>query len=217
MASHAHRLRDALEEEILMGRLKPGDRLEETMLAGRFGVSRTPIREALHQLAASGLVDIGPRRGASVAAVGAQQLVEMFEVMAELEALCARLAARRASESDLAAINAAHQACGAATSISSDAYYYENEVFHAAIRAASHQAFLIGHAGALQKRLKPYRRLQLNARGRMMASWREHGEIVTALKAGDGEAAATAMRSHVIVQGERFGDLLASLEEAGTP
>ena len=217
MASHAHRLRDALEEEILMGRLRPGDRLEETVLATRFGVSRTPIREALHQLSASGLVDIGPRRGASVAAIGAHQLVEMFEVMAELEALCARLAARRASQDELAAIVEAHEACGTATEHSSDAYYYENEVFHAAIRTASHQAFLIDHAGALQKRLKPYRRLQLNARGRMMASFREHGEIVAALKAGDGEAAAAAMRTHVLVQGERFGDLLASLDEAGPP
>src|SRR2546422_2915617 len=93
-ASRSQQLCEAIEEDIVYGRLTPGSRLDETQLGGRFGVSRTPIREALLQLASSGLVEIRPRRGTVVAEVGPQRLYEMFETMAELEAACARLASR---------------------------------------------------------------------------------------------------------------------------
>ena len=93
--SRAHQLRDTLEDEIVNGRLQPGDRLDEASLAARFNVSRTPIREALQQLVAAGLVQSEPKRGTFVARIGIPQLIEMFEVMAELEGMCGRLAARR--------------------------------------------------------------------------------------------------------------------------
>lgn len=208
------RLREALEEEIVTGALQPGDRLEEVALAQRFAVSRTPIREALHQLAAAGLIDNRPRRGALVAEIGPGRLVEMFEVMGELEGLCARLAARRAGTADVAAIRAAHEACTEATrTMDVDAYYYRNEVFHERIREASRNAFLIGQATALQRRLRPYRRLQLRARGRVAASFGEHEAIMAAIERGDADAAGRAMRDHVVIQGERFADLVASLSE----
>lgn len=213
MEKRAERLRDVLEEEILTGVLSPGDRLEELLLAERFGVSRTPIREALFQLSAAGLIEQRPRRGTFVAEVGPRRLMEMFDVMAELEAMCARLAARRAAPEDLAALRAAHEACEqAAERGDCDGYYYENEIFHERIRDASRNEFLIEQASALQKRLKAYRRLQLRARDRVRASFAEHDTIVAAIEAGDAEAAAEAMRGHVAVQGERFADLLASLE-----
>jgi len=210
----ADALRDVLEDEIATGALRPGTRLEELALAERFGVSRTPIREALLQLSASGLIEMKSRRGTFVVEIEPRRLMEMFEVMAELEAMCARLAARRASAQDLAAIRAAHKACGvAARSDGGDAYYYENEVFHERIREVSQNQFLIEQANALQKRLKPYRRLQLRARDRIRASFAEHEAIVTAIEAGDAAGAADAMRAHVTVQGERFTDLLASLQQ----
>ncbi|MBK0399148.1 GntR family transcriptional regulator [Limibaculum sp. M0105] len=206
-------LHDKIEDLILTGELVPGERLDEVSLATRFGVSRTPIREALMQLAASGLIDLRPRRGAIVAEIGPKRMVEMFEVMAELEAICARLAARRATESDEAQICAHHQACAAAAAASDeDAYYYENEAFHEAIDAAAHQEFLSDQTRALRRRLKPYRRLQLRARGRVQNSFDEHEAVVRAILAHDAEAAAEAMRAHIVVQGERFTDLLASLE-----
>ena len=213
MGDRADWLRDRLEEEILTGALVPGDRLEEVALARRFGVSRTPIREALFQLSAAGLIENRPRRGAMVAEIGAHQLTEMFEVMAELEAMCARLATRRATPEDLAAIRSAQEACRTAlTSADGDAYYYENEVFHERVRAAARNHFLIEQAGALQKRLRPYRRLQLRARNRMEASCREHEAIVTAIAGPDAARAEEVMRAHVVVQGERFADLIASLD-----
>ncbi|MGJ8544099.1 MAG: GntR family transcriptional regulator [Sulfitobacter sp.] len=203
---------DALEERILTGQIAPGSRVDEARLAEEFGVSRTPIRQAIFQLAATGLLEHLPRRGAFVADVGPQLLSEMFQVMAELEALCAANAARRASESDIDALQACHDKCSqAAQSGDSDRYYYENENFHELIRTISGNEFLRDEIGRLQKRLKAYRRLQLRARNRMEKSLTEHGAIVEAIKLGDASAANEAMRGHIKIQGDRFADLLATL------
>ena len=83
----ATHLRDAIENDILTGTVCPGERLDEVSLANRFGVSRTPVREALAQLDSVGLIELRPNRGAIVAQVGTEQLVQMFEVMAELEGM----------------------------------------------------------------------------------------------------------------------------------
>ena len=205
-------LRDALEEDILTGSLKPGTRLDETMLADRFGVSRTPIREALQQLAAAGLIQIQPRRGATVVELPASTLVEMFDVMAELEAMAVRLASRRHTDEDRKAVLDAMKACkSAAKSGDVEAYYYANEVFHYALYEASHHAFLIEQCRQLHRRLKPYRRLQLRMRQRMATSLAEHQAIADAVLAFDGDRASQLARDHIVVQGTRFSDLVASL------
>jgi DNA-binding GntR family transcriptional regulator len=210
----SEQLREAIEEEIATGRLLPGTHLDETALAQRYGVSRTPIREALSLLAGEGLVEARPRRGAVVAQVTAQRLIEMFEVMAELEALCARQAARRMTDADLREVEAAHEACrAAAQGRDPDAYFYANEAFHQRIYRASHNGYLSDQAQALQRKLRPYRRLQLRVRNRIARSLEEHEGVMAALRRGDGDASAVAMRSHVVVQGERFTDLLASLAQ----
>ncbi|RCW22657.1 GntR family transcriptional regulator [Ciceribacter lividus] len=207
-----YKLRDSIENGIVTGEFAPGERLDETQLATRFGVSRTPIREALLQLSAIGLVEIRPRRGAVVVDPGPQRVFEMFEVMAELEAMAGALAARRHTREDGAALLAAHEKCKeAAASEDPDRYYYENESFHQAIYAASHSGFLEEQCIALHRRLRPYRRLQLRVRNRMKTSFSEHGEIVEAILAGDANAARERLRSHVAVQGDRFGDLVANL------
>lgn len=211
------RLREALEEEIVEGHLRPGQRLDEASLADRFAVSRTPIREALIQLAASGLVEIKPRRGAFVTLLGPQALVDSFEFMAELEAACARLAARRMTPEDRAALQAAHAACAAAVEAGDPAAYYPaNAVFHQAIYAATANRVMAEEARRHQVRLQPYRRLQLRAPRRMDASFAEHEAILAALVAGKGDEAANLLRVHVLVQGERFMSLLRALQaEAG--
>ncbi|MCO6179388.1 GntR family transcriptional regulator [Ciceribacter sp. RN22] len=207
-----YKLRDSIENGIVTGEFAPGERLDETQLATRFGVSRTPIREALLQLSAIGLVEIRPRRGAVVVDPGPQRVFEMFEVMAELEAMAGALAARRHTREDGAALLSAHEKCKeAAASEDPDRYYYENESFHQAIYAASHSGFLEEQCIALHRRLRPYRRLQLRVRNRMKTSFSEHGEIVEAILAGDANAARERLRSHVAVQGDRFGDLVANL------
>lgn len=207
------RLREALEDDIASGRLRPGQKLDEVGLAERFGVSRTPIREALIQLSASGLIEIRPRRGAFVALLGPRELLESFELMAELEAACARLAAQRMGAADRATLAGALAACGAAVA-SGDAcaYYSANAAFHGAIYAATGNRVIHGEALRLQRALQPYRRLQLHVPRRMETSLAEHEAIMAALSAGDGMEAAERMRAHVLVQGERFMALLAALQ-----
>ncbi len=215
--SRSETLRDSIEEMIATGRFCPGEHLDETELAAEFGVSRTPIREALIQLASMGLVVTRPRRGTVVAEIAPQRLVEMFEVMAELEAMCGRLAARRMTADDHARLLAAHHACNDARNANdADEYYYRNEVFHEEIYAGSRNAFLAEQARNLRRRLRPYRRLQLRVRDRLANSYSEHDQIVKALLAGDGDAAANLLRGHVVIQGERFADLIASLNHMTT-
>lgn len=207
------KLREALEEDIVSGRLRPGQRLDEVGLAERFGLSRTPIREALIQLSASGLVEIRPRRGAFVMLLGPRELIESFELMAEIEAACARLAAQRMGPSDRTAIAAAHATCRAAVAAGDEAAYYPaNARFHAAIYAATGNRVLLAEALRLQRALQPYRRLQLKVPRRMDASFAEHEGILEALFAGEGALAAERVRAHVLVQGERFMSLLAALQ-----
>lgn len=218
MTRLSEQLREAIEEEIATGVLLPGTHLDEVELARRFGVSRTPIREALSLLLGEGLIENRPRRGAVVTQLSPLRLVEMFEVMAELEAMCARLASRRITEAELAAMDEAHAACReAAQGADTDAYFYANERFHYALYTASHNTFLAEQATALQRKLRPYRRLQLRVRHRLMGSFTEHQAILDALHAGDTEAAVRSVRAHVLVQGERFADLIASLNRLGEP
>lgn len=212
--NRSHRLRQEIEDGIVAGQFLPGERLDEVQLATRFSVSRTPIREALHQLSMAGMVEIRPRRGAVVTSLTPQRLYEMFEVMAELEAICGRLAARRLTSTEARSLQTAYEACVAARG-DPDAYYRANEIFHQTIYAASGNPFLAEQCRALQKRLQPYRRLQLRVRNRVQASSSEHEAILAAIKAGDSEAAAAALHAHVRVQGERFSDLVASLVQIG--
>jgi len=206
------RLRDEIENGIISNDFAPGERLDEVQLATRFGVSRTPVREALMQLNAIGLVEIRPRRGAIVIDPGPHRIFEMFEVMAEIEGMAGSLAARRLMDADRAAILAAHDDCKRSSSAGdSDAYYYDNERFHRAIYTASHNDFLAEQCIALHRRLQPYRRLQLRVRNRVATSFSEHDAVVEALFAGDAERARTLLRQHVSIQGERFSDLVSTL------
>ncbi len=208
----AQTLREAIEDDIAVGRYAPGARLDEVTLANRFAVSRTPIREALIELSVAGLVEIRPRRGAFVREIGIGRLVEMFQVMAELEAMSVRLATRRMTGEDMQALRNAHDACcKAAASGTPDEYFRANESFHEAIYSGSHNEFLAEQARALQNRLKAYRRLQLRVRNRVNTSLAEHQAVVDAVLAGDAEAAEKALRSHILIQGERFNDFVASI------
>lgn len=162
----AQRIRVELENDIVDGRLLPGARIDPEELARRYGCSRTPVREALQALEASGLLRVQAKRGTFVAELTAEDLMERFEVMAEIEALCATLACRRALPDALAAIEAAMEGCEAAAQDADlDGYYCENTKFHRAIYAASGNRFLASEAMRLQAVLQPYRRRQLGARG----------------------------------------------------
>ncbi len=214
--SRSDQIAQILEDQILTGRFSPGARLDEASLAEEHKVSRTPIREAFHRLAQSGLVVQQPRRGVFVRISSPVEILEMFEVMAELEAVCGRLAAKRATEAaieELREVNAeCHAACDAGDI---DRYYLKNGVFHHLIYALSGNRFLEQEASRLHRRLKPYRRMQLFLRGRLQQSMDEHESIVEAISAGAPERAAELLRDHVAVQGEKFHHVMSHLEQQG--
>lgn len=206
-----------LEQMIFDGTFADGDRLDEVRLAKQFGVSRTPLREALQRLASSGLVALIPRRGAFVRQPGPLELLNMFEVMAELEAVCSRLATQRISEVAINELKQANAGCKAALKAQDpDLYYAENEKFHTTLYRESGNSFLEQESLKLQKRLSPFRRQQLRLRGRMSQSLKEHESIISALISGDSNLAANATREHVAVQGERFHSLIANLKSAAS-
>jgi DNA-binding GntR family transcriptional regulator len=207
-ATHAERLREALAEDIAYGRLGPGEALDETMLAERFGVSRTPVREALRELAAIGLVEHRPHRGAVVASLDPERLAEMFAVMAELEALCAAWAAIAITAAERTELSAMHEAAGELVRIGDVARYREiNDRFHEFIYAASHNAFLEETVIGVRRRVLAFRRAQFQGLGRLVVSHAEHGRVVQAILRGDREAAAREMRAHLTSSGRSFSDL----------
>ena len=188
---HSDRIAETLEGLIIDGTFADGERLDEVQLSQRFEVSRTPLREAFQRLAISGLVEQIPRRGVFVRQPGPVQLVEMFEVMAELEAACARLAATRISDAALDEMKATNARClEAVAARDADGYYHENERFHAILYRQSGNAFLEGECQRLHRRLTPFRRLQLRSRGRLAQSMSEHEAILEALEQGDAQRAA---------------------------
>lgn len=205
-------IREQLEQAILLGEFPSGSHLDETQLAQRFKVSRTPVREALKQLVASGLLEHRPNRGVFVRTPSVQELLEMFEVMAELEALCGKLAARRAQRADMQSLRLLADECEQAMhSGDSDLYYRANERLHNELYRLSGNRYLEQQATALHRRLQPYRRLQLRVPYRMRQSMNEHRSIVDAVCQGKANEAAEAIRAHIAIQGEKFNDLLADL------
>ena len=209
----ADQIAHTLEQLVFAGEFEDGERLDELKLAEQFSVSRTPIREALQVLVSSGMAEKIPRRGVFIRQPSPVELMEMFEAMAEIEASCGRLAAKRMRDADLGALAEANNRCQEAVNgADSDSYYAENEVFHQFIYRGAGNSFLEKQALRLQNRLKAYRRVQLKFRGRMVQSMSEHLQILNALENGDAERAATVLRSHVAVQGEKFHQLVASLK-----
>ncbi len=205
------KIRDSLEQRIVEGELGNGKRLDETELSGFYGVSRTPVREALQRLAESGLAEHLPRRGTFVRSPSLSQLVEMFEVMAELECMAIRLAARRATSNDIDALEKDNETCRAAVAANDTKKYYEiNARLHGRIYQMSGNSFLAKEARRLHDRLRPFRRLQLLVRGRMEESMAEHDIILAALRDGDADRAMETMKKHITIVGVRFNDLVSS-------
>ena len=205
------KIRDSLEQRIVEGELNNGKRLDETELSGFYGVSRTPVREALQRLAESGLAEHLPRRGTFVRSPSLSQLVEMFEVMAELECMAIRLAARRATSNDIDALEKDNETCRAAVAANDTKKYYEiNARLHGRIYQMSGNSFLANEARRLHDRLRPFRRLQLRVRGRMEESMAEHDIILAALRDGDANRAMETMKKHITIVGFRFNDLVSS-------
>ncbi|WP_348645520.1 GntR family transcriptional regulator [Jannaschia sp. S6380] len=212
--SRAAEIAQDIERRIIAGDIPEGERLDEGRIAARFDVSRTPVREALRILVAGGMVEHLPRRGVFVRQPDVADLLDMFETMAEWEAVAGRLAATRMDAADIARLQEANARCAAAVEAGdTDRYYDENAVFHAIIYAGTGNVFLEQELRRLHDRLRPYRRAQLRQRGRMAQSLAEHRAITRCLREGDADGAADALRDHVAVQGVRIQGMLRPLRD----
>ena len=196
--TRAEELRLQLADEIVRGTLAPGAALDETDIARRFSVSRTPVREALRQLAASGLVEARAHRGAVVAQPSIERLGGMFEAMAELEALCAGMAAERMTPAERHRLEAIHEELRVLSHAGDpDRFHAVNEQFHSFIYAGSQNGHIAEITLATRKRVQPFRRAQFRNLGRLAQSHAEHDRVVVAILRGDRVGAASAMRAHI--------------------
>ena len=208
-ASQSSGIAARLEDDILQGRVRPGDRLDERELSETYGVSRTPVREALQRLQASGLAVARGRQGLQVAQLSVANLLDGLTVVAELEGLAAAQAARRITEAGRAILIGAHEACDAAASLSDyEGYYTANLQFHDAIAAASANDMLIDTLRGLSLKTAPYRRAITFQPGRMPASQPEHAAIRDAILGRNSEKAGALMRRHVLLLTADIADFL---------
>jgi DNA-binding GntR family transcriptional regulator len=197
-----------LTADIVAKRIAPGTALDEMTLGREFGASRTPVREALRQLAAGGLIELRPHRAPLVAAVDPAGLHEMFDVMAELEALCAGRAALAMSAEERRGLEMLHAAMAVSVrSADVAAYRRDNLAFHERIYDGARNGYLKRLALTTRERLAAYRGVQLQAPSRLAESYAEHGGIVTAILRGDRTGAAEAMRKHLTITSETVDDM----------
>ena len=214
MARTADKLISNIRKEVSSGILKPGDQLEVNALAERFGVSRTPIREAIRTLVESGVLETRPRKGSFVRVLSAKQLLDLFQVAAELEGMACRLAALSLTKENVEAIERGLAKCTQAAEVQNNAEYaMANLDFHTAIHNASGNDWLIEQLRQLQINLNSYRTMPYEIRGRLNKSTDEHKIICDAILSGDGEHACNLMRDHMMLQGKRLPSIIATLEQ----
>jgi DNA-binding GntR family transcriptional regulator len=214
--THALTIQQTIENEILSGALMPGAKLDEVDLATRFSCSRTPVREALRLLAAASLITIKSRQPAVVASLSPRKLIEMFQVMAELEGLCARLAARRISADQIVRLKEAHERMLAmAQSDDVDLFYEINRQFHEVIYEASQNEYLAQQTRSLRNRVASYRKLVTQRRSRRTDTLVEHEAVLAAILRGDENVADSAMTAHVNLLGEKLLDFIALFPDGG--
>lgn len=197
-AKASDKIRVEIEGLIQSGTLLPGDAIDEAGLASQHGVSRTPIREALIQLQAQGLLTSLPRGGVVVAKMDLQQLLSLWELLAELEGVAARLACQRMTPWELAAITKAHlQGRIAVESDDMSAWQDSNFSFHELIYLATRNPYLRQDVLRIRSRTGFYRKHAFGALGKIKTSFKQHERLVEAFQAGDPEAASAVMVAHM--------------------
>jgi len=194
--TRAELLRETLTEEIISGKLQPGARLDEQEIADRFGVSRTPVREAMRHLVATGLAQSQPHHGATVSWFDSERITALLDAATELEVACVRLATMRMTKGEMDKLVAIH-AQASQNLFDEDGYYDLNDRFHAVIYQGSHNDVLIETTHMLGARIGPIYRVQNTLAHRARQSYAEHDRIVAAVLKGDAIAAEVAMRAHM--------------------
>ena len=201
-----------IEKLIVNGSMVPGQRLDEMVLAKKYGVSRTPVREAIRALIAIGLVQNTGKQGSQVAKLSISMLIEMFELMAVLEGMCAQLAARRATKNQLFEMQKTHELLEKTFEKGTHKEFYNvNLQFHDLLYNASHTQYLAEETLRLRRRLSPYRMRVTFQPGRMSSTLEEHNKILIAIKKGESELAKNEAISHLRLIGNDLEDFIASV------
>jgi DNA-binding GntR family transcriptional regulator len=196
--STVQRIESVLMEEISVGELSPGVRLDETGLAERFGVSRTPIREALSRLTAQGILVPGEKRGVFVAEYSRQELSQIFEAMHEIEAACARIVSQRLNLLARSEIEAAQTECLAAAQAGDRAGYLRaNEAFHIAIYQATGNPYMEEIATEFRRRTGPFRAKKFETKDDLIRSAESHQALIDNIFSEDSATASNGMRTHM--------------------
>lgn len=192
------RIRQDIELAIRDGSLLPGDPLDEFALASQYGVSRTPVREALMLLKAQGLLSSLPRGGMIVAKMDLQQILSLWELLAEMEAIAVRLACERMTSEELKSLCDSHQQSEAfATNEDIIGWQESNAQFHEIIYKAARNPYLRQEVLRLRAQIGAYRRHAFGAIGRTQVSFDQHGEIVAMMLNRDAQGASVAMIRHL--------------------
>ena len=187
---------DKLRGRILSHRLAPGSWIDEKALAAEYGISRTPLREALKVLAAEGLVTMKLRRGAYVTEVSARDLAEVFHLLALLESDAAAAVAAGATPEQMAELEALHAQLEAQLG-HRERFFAANERFHLRLLEIADNRWRLQLVADLRKVMKLNRHHSLFKEGRLEASLHEHRRIMAALRARDAERAGRLMREHM--------------------
>ncbi len=188
------RIRDLIVE----GRLEPGSKVSEKQLCELFGISRTPLREALKVLATEGLIVLLPNRGARVAEVTGKDMAELFPVMGALEGLAGELACARITDAEIAEIRARHHEMLAHHSRGDRAsYFVANQAIHEAIVAAARNGVLTAMYDSSRGRIRLARFMANVTRERWDEAVREHGDILAALEQRDGDRLRSILQGHI--------------------
>jgi DNA-binding GntR family transcriptional regulator len=207
----AEGIMQALTREVAEGDLAPGAKLDEQSLATRFGVSRTPVREAIRMMAANGLLDNRGRRGVYVTQISPEELAEMFEAMTEIEALCAMLAAHRMSLFERLQLEEAHRQCRLACEANDPrAYIRCNDSFHETIYRGTHNRYIADMARNFRFRTAPFRNVRFADAESLSASYEAHTQIVKSINSSQSNDAYAVMRTHSSRSGQTAmqGELL---------
>ena len=183
-------------EAIEAGTYKPGDRLVESELAERLGVSRTPVREALQRLETQSML-MRDGRSLIVATLDHNQLAELYTVRTELEGLAARLAARHATDEEIRVLQSMVAEDRGLIGGDPRALSRANKRFHKLIHLASHNRFLVQQLDLVHRSMALMANTSFAAEGRDEVAIDEHQQIVDAIAAGDGEAAYQALKTHI--------------------
>jgi DNA-binding GntR family transcriptional regulator len=188
---------DRLRDQIFAKQLAPGSWLDEQSLAEQFGISRTPMREAIKALASEGLVTMKMRRGAYVTEVNRSDLEQIFTVLSLLEGQAAKEAALKATEDELNLLDHLHHRLETAAADRDIEQFFEiNGKFHELIQQIAGNRWMNGVIDDLRKVLKLHRKDSLTSTGRLQNSLVEHREILRAILKRDDLAAEAAMRKH---------------------